>query len=51
MWMRAKPKGGLNPELNMKVVCNTCERKLFGMESVNGKYHKLIWKLPKVTLF
>ena len=39
LWLRAKTKASLKPELKMKEVRNTCDKELGGeMKSVNENY-------------
>ena len=50
LWLWAKTKTKLKPELQMNVVCNTCGRELGKMKSVNENYYKmLIMKTSKAT--
>ena len=52
MWLIVKTKANLRPELKMKIIWNTCERKHGGMKSVYENYYiykKFIWKLRKAT--
>ena len=52
IWMRAKTKANLKPELKAKFVWNTCCIELGGeIKSAYENYllQKLTWKLAKVT--
>ena len=52
LWLRAKTKADIKPELKVKVVWDTCDKELRGeMKSANENYSKVHLKLPKVTPF
>ena len=52
LWLRAKAKANIKPEVKVKVVWDTCDEELRGeMKSANENYFKVHLKLPKVTPF
>ena len=52
LWLRAKAKANIKPEVKVKVVRDTCDKELRGeMKSANENYFKVHLKLPKVTPF
>ena len=53
LWLRAKTKANLKPELKMKVVRNTCDKELGGeMKSAYENYFKnSLENLQKFTPF
>ena len=52
LWLRAKTKANLKPELKIKVVRNTCDKELGGeMKSYENYFKNSLENLRKFTPF